>query len=63
MNTAVEIGEPGLQVDRVLFPGQAIDPRRCILPLLEEGPAQSVEADMVQQRRELLLLVPRDCLP
>jgi hypothetical protein len=38
VETAVEIGEPGLQVDRVLLPGQAIDPRRRVPPLLEEGP-------------------------
>ena len=63
VEAVVEIGEPGLQVDRVLLPGQAIDPRRRVPPLLEEGPTQGVEADMVQQRRELLLPVPRDRLP
>src|SRR4051794_15583765 len=38
VETVVEIGEPGLQVDRVLLPGQAIDSRRRVPPLLEEGP-------------------------
>jgi hypothetical protein len=38
VEAVVEIGEPGLQVDRVLLPGQAIDSRRRVPPLLEEGP-------------------------
>ena len=38
VEAVVEIGEPGLQVDRVLLPGQAIDSRRRVPSLLEEGP-------------------------
>ena len=60
----MEIGEVGLEVHRVVLPGQADRPPA---PRPSSGSRnarpQDVEADVVQERRELLLPVPGDRLP
>jgi hypothetical protein len=58
MNPCVKIGEVGLQICRVLVPRPAIDARGRALLQAEEGPFQNLDADVVQERGQLLLPVP-----
>ena len=58
VNARVQISEVSVKVCRVLFPGQTVDPRCGVLLQSEESPAQTVEADMVQECCQLLPFVP-----
>src|SRR3954465_11151598 len=63
MNPCVKIGEVGLQNCRVLVPRPAIDTRGRALLQAEEGPLQNLDADVVQERGQLLLPVPGNSAP
>jgi hypothetical protein len=58
MNPCVKIGEVGLQIYRVLVPRPSIDSWGRALLQAEEGPFQNLDADVVQERGQLLLPVP-----
>ncbi len=58
MNPCVKIGKVGLQICRVLVPRLAIDAGGRALLQAEEGPLQNLDADVVQERGQLLLPVP-----
>jgi hypothetical protein len=60
VNMRVQISEVSLEVCRVLFPRRAVCPWRGVLLQAEERPSQVVDANVVQERCQLLFPVPAD---
>jgi hypothetical protein len=60
MNAGVQVHEVGLEVLREAIPCQVIDARSRSSREAEKPGSQDVDVDMVQERRELLILVPGD---
>jgi hypothetical protein len=60
MDPRVQISEVSVKVCRVVVPRHAIDAGRRALLQREERGAQDVDADVMQERRQLLLAVPGD---
>jgi hypothetical protein len=60
MNAGVEVHEVGLEVLRKAIPCQVIDAWSGTSREAEKPGSQDVDIDVVQERRELLLLVPGD---
>ena len=58
MNPCVKISEVSVKICRVLDPRPAVDARGRALLQAEEGPPQNLDADVVQERCQLLLPVP-----
>ena len=58
VNACREISEVSLKVCRVVHPRHVVDANGCAFLQIEECPAESVDRDVVQKRRQLLLWVP-----
>jgi hypothetical protein len=58
MDPCVQISEVLFKVCRIVPPCQTIDAWCSPFLQVEEGPAQDVDADVMQKRSQLLLLVP-----
>src|SRR5713101_7127711 len=54
----VQVSEVSVKVCRVVHPCQSVNARCSPLLQIEEGPPQNVDADVMQERCQLLLLVP-----
>ena len=54
----MQISEVSVKVCRVVHPCQSVDARCSLLLNIEEGPPQDVDADVMQERCQFLLLVP-----
>src|SRR5215472_16597461 len=54
----MQISEVSVKVCRVVHPCQSVDARCSLLLYIKEGPPQDVDADVMQERCQLLLLVP-----
>lgn len=54
----VEIQKVHFQVLRVAGPRHLVDTRRCSLLKTAEGPAQNIDPDVMQERRQLGLFIP-----
>ena len=54
----MQISEISAQGLRVVHPCHPVDARCRLLLDIEEGPPQNVDADVMQERCQLLLLVP-----
>jgi hypothetical protein len=60
MDARVQISEVSVKVCRVALPCHAVDTWSGALLQFEEHSPQDVDRDVVQERCELLLLVPGD---
>src|SRR6202022_914057 len=54
----MQISEVSVKVCRVVHPCQSVNARCSLLLDIEEGPPQDVDADVMQERCQFLLLVP-----
>ena len=54
----MQISEVSVKVCRVVHPCQSINARCSLLLEIKEGPPQDVDADVMQERCQFLLLVP-----
>src|ERR1700675_1438316 len=54
----MQISEVSVKVCRVVLPCQSVNTRCSLLLQIKEGPPQDVDADVMQERCQLLLLVP-----
>jgi hypothetical protein len=54
----MQISEVSIKVCRIVTPCQSVDARCSLLLDIKEGPSQNVDADVMQERCQLLLLVP-----
>jgi hypothetical protein len=60
VNTSVKICEVGLDVLHVVGPRHLVDTRRSGPLQIEEARPQNIDADVMQERRQLALSVPGD---
>jgi hypothetical protein len=54
----MQISEVSVKVCRVVHPCQSVNARCSLLLNIKEGPPQDVDADVMQERCQFLLLVP-----
>ena len=63
LHAPVQVEQALFQPFRVQRPCHAVNPRRSVPLQRVEGPAQRVRRDMMQERRQFLLRLPRCSLP